>query len=1507
MAATDRNYRNQKILDIVFAVTCLLMFFSIMWMLYDDFNRPFKQVQRKFRDVETGIFESAMLDKLPSPEQMDQIKENERQIDTARAAVKEQKNLLKQKLTQYLDGNPSAFKQYADNPERWIKHQQTTKTNLQNEYQGYKSKIDSKSSFYNEEMDKAAAEKDERLRREHEDRAANLAKDIDKHTADLNETRRKIDDIDSGLDIVQGDLKKAQDQLTKLEDDLKKMTNDFDRLAKTTAQKTWKAGDWIRGLPILDGFASPTKPNQITLKALPIDYGGFSDVTRFDRCTTCHLGIDRFNFDKDSLEKLVQGTDERQKKLEAAHKFLVARQKRLAATDEDLGFDPNDLPTKATKVKLSKSEIMQYAAHPRLDLFVDPNSKHPMETFGCTSCHAGQGSATDFVKAAHTPATVQQMVAWKDHHDWESSHDWEFPMHSSRFIESTCVKCHHQITDLITHGNREEAPKLLRGFNLVKENGCFGCHEIAGIKSGRAVGPDLRLEPNPPLDELSPEERAKANADPLNPPGVQRKVGPSLYRINEKTNEKWARSWLNDPRGFRADTKMPHFYGLSTNSPDMLPADQKEFPAAEVSSIISYIFDSSKDYLSGNDFYREFNLKRRKELTAALTRQEPPLTDFEKKKIEKELSEVNDRLKYAKVPKALKDLTKKDGERTTELAFNEKGDEVVVPKAPVADAAAQHLANGRRLFTEKGCLACHAHQGTAVAQGNEILAVDSDANFGPNLSRLSAKLDKSNRHWLVQWILNPNMHWSRTRMPNLHLTPLEAADIADWLLSQPAGGDAARIGEVANWNEADVPEPSLQTLADLARVYLLKAPGMTQVEVDQVLGGKNDVAKGQGISAERAEFLPADADERRLKGPLNKESLKWYIGKKSIGRMGCYGCHNIPGFEAAKPIGTALNDWGKKDPERLAFEQADDWVKGHHKIVQTRADETHKNMPSAEWTVKDGVTPYEQYYFDALEHRQREGFLHQKLSEPRSFDYARIRTWDDRLRMPQFRFGRPKPLPNESREAFLDRASMEEDEAREAVMTFILGLVAEPVPLTYVNQPKNDRLAEVRGRQVLDKFNCAGCHQIQPGIYDYKLDTDAIKLLGRSLTLAKPNMKGDHKFPEDNAWVGPVNTDKDRLRIFGVNPREDNQPINEGDADTKTVQRLRLARALRITDGNNNLEGDLPAGEDAFLLPGNIATHSEAHGGIFANLLTPYLKARYSSRLTDDAKARSTLPPPLEREGERAQPGWLFGFLRNPEAVRPTNWMMLRMPRFNMSDDDAMALVNYFAAFDRLENAGVGLTAPYLTIPQRDDHFWTERNRQYAAQMGKAKLIEWTKVYLAELKERNKAGKSDELEKGIKNVEELLAKLEKIKEDDLKKADASKDEFAGLRNRVADLNPYAVDGFRLLVHKQSPCLECHRVGPVPSKGDAQGPPLELTAERLRPEWTQRWLANPARLFTYPPNMPANFPSDRENFRDIFDGLSIDQLTALRDVLMNLPKVADLPANREFIKTAPGPK
>src|SRR5262249_46660854 len=220
---------------------------------------------------------------------------------------------------------------------------------------------------------------------------------------------------------------------------------------------------------------------------------------------------------------------------------------------------------------------------------------------------------------------------WQHIQGWESNHFWDFPMLPRRFTDSSCLKCHHQVTDLLPNGDQTEiragkpvespGAKVTRGYELIRENGCFGCHEISGIKNGRWVGPDLRLEMSPPLESLTPEERAKATADPTNPPGTMRKVGPSLRRIAEKTNQKAVRRWLEAPRGFRPDTKMPHFYNLSTNSPDVLRSHpnpdvqkQADFPDAEIHGIAYYLFRESRDYLDNNETVVRVTKARMKEL-----------------------------------------------------------------------------------------------------------------------------------------------------------------------------------------------------------------------------------------------------------------------------------------------------------------------------------------------------------------------------------------------------------------------------------------------------------------------------------------------------------------------------------------------------------------------------------------------------------------------------------------------------------------------------------------------------------------------------------------------------------------------------------------------------------------------------------------------------------------------------------------------------------------------------
>src|SRR5262249_26175913 len=142
----------------------------------------------------------------------------------------------------------------------------------------------------------------------------------------------------------------------------------------------------------------------------------------------------------------------------------------------------------------------------------------------------------------------------------------------------------------------------------------------------------------------------RVQADPLNPPGTMRKVGPSLRRISEKTNEEWARKWINSPRGFRPDTRMPHFYNVSNNNPELpgvLPDDQKNYPATQRSSIAYYVFEESRAYLTGTDRYRKYNLYRLSYLQDLQSRQ-----DLDVKQT-KELIEVRRRLELMTPPTPL--------------------------------------------------------------------------------------------------------------------------------------------------------------------------------------------------------------------------------------------------------------------------------------------------------------------------------------------------------------------------------------------------------------------------------------------------------------------------------------------------------------------------------------------------------------------------------------------------------------------------------------------------------------------------------------------------------------------------------------------------------------------------------------------------------------------------------------------------------------------------------------
>src|SRR4051812_46279060 len=98
MAATDKQYRSQYALDVVFAITSLLMLVSIILMLVQDYNREFKTEQRRFRDVEAAVAQRMALEQIPSEAELTQAEAKVQQAKSARDAQQDKIGELRREI-----------------------------------------------------------------------------------------------------------------------------------------------------------------------------------------------------------------------------------------------------------------------------------------------------------------------------------------------------------------------------------------------------------------------------------------------------------------------------------------------------------------------------------------------------------------------------------------------------------------------------------------------------------------------------------------------------------------------------------------------------------------------------------------------------------------------------------------------------------------------------------------------------------------------------------------------------------------------------------------------------------------------------------------------------------------------------------------------------------------------------------------------------------------------------------------------------------------------------------------------------------------------------------------------------------------------------------------------------------------------------------------------------------------------------------------------------------------
>jgi cbb3-type cytochrome oxidase cytochrome c subunit len=1480
MPAQEDVLRSLPAMHKVFAASSIALFVATLWMFKADYDDEWRNIQRLKYKLDAWLID----------EEVSRLSDAE----------------FSQRESQYAGAEEAAV-QALSARQKDLESADAEVSRLDGEFQILSREV----RFKRAERDKARADYDLGQRDGLPGPALRRLKEL------FQDAQAVVDELEGRLQKLEETFNAAKErsaQLTRERDqiaaDRKKHRAELERLQAAKARvapQDWGPAfkRWLMELPIIEGFNGHLRVNQLWLPDLTINYGGMRNVARFDRCTTCHVNIDRveagnvptFPHDPNGIS------------LKNAEEYLSGKKKRLRDDGTKVGF------------------AHPFSTHPRPELYLTSASPHPMQTFGCTGCHDGCGSGTSFQNASHSPNSPDVAETWREKYGYHFTHFWEHPMHPERLSEAGCLRCHHSVIELgINPKYGASAPKLFRGYELIRQYGCFGCHEIVGQSAGKAIGPDLRLEPQ------TADEAARIAADPTALAGSMRKVGPSLRHFASKSNAGWAEYWIEEPKRFRPETRMPQFFHLS-NQQD---AQAKDLVPAEIAAMAAFLIARSEpieleewapgytpDPERGKKLFSQrgcLACHAHDDFTGIAADFGPNLTNIHEKVSSARwlYSWIRDPARHS--PRTRMPNLFLEPETTNDVTID-----------PAADIAAYLLSKGSKNFQrlqtpvflgaefDKDFSAATAQRlGLGAPRGVRVVSVvphgpASRARGGPEFSGQFEK----RRGGRLQ-VDKPAL----VRDDVILAFAGESVNDPSTLTQRIAQSDPGRKVALRIWRfgrEMNVEVVLERPVTVLARLYLSKA--LTPSKVEQLFAER----KFPEEEAKRVKGSATAPDEIELVDrPIDEEALLQYVGRRSFSRYGCYGCHDIPGFEKARPIGTSLQDWGRKDPSKLSLEHIEEYLHHHGepdggstaaRAARAVDDGLHDRFSNEAQRATETSAAY--FYGQLLQHG-RGGFLWQKLRDPRSYDYKKVETkpYDERLRMPKFPF-------------------TESD--IEAIATFVLGLVADPPVDKYLYRPKGAAKARIEGEQILAKFNCAGCHMLELPRVEYRANEAEFRLdlteeqrarlaTGEPVALSPSerwlNLRKSLEAAQDELRVyvplldaaaleklqysqldGALKSLKDAAGTRSANPITIDQLFAldgrlwaqftaayskkpDGTADISDALRQEFYRRFMalvdemafvpleptsfpealdallrmkpprkgfargpdtkgevvvsfqgLINSEPNPDDDpvdrefgydlwevLQLGQKT-LLPGErmlpkesllVSRTNERKGQAFGPR-GPLPNGEFAEWLVnasmggdiDRGKARQMAPPVLYLEGQKVQTPWLYAFLKNPGRIRYTT--VLRMPRFSLSDQEAEALANFFAAVD-------GAAYPYPHVPQREPDYLQQREQAHRG--------------------------------------------------------------------------YLDDAWKLLTMPPplGICAGCHSVGGRefvagdPTKV-TRGPNLEGAYDRLRPDWAELWIYNPKWITTYTA-MPQNFPKNKQQFPELFEGDGQKQSLAARDALMN---------------------
>jgi len=305
MPATEQTWRNLKLLHVVFAASAVALLVATVFMLTGDHNRPWKKYAREFRELETWNAQSR-IDEQDSKAYETRRDELEAALGEARRADLDG-DLARAFIAEVRTVAEDA--QAADRAELDIDQLQSQQDAdqrlvIRGDLLARLRDIVKRTKFREDNIAGALKLRRAELDKNRADYELAVAEEApaDRQAALLgvaDSKRQQVTDANLAFQAANTHRKKLETllgQMTRAEDEAAKAVADhrgkLAQLQKTLAQREPNAGKSLLELPVLEAFNSPIRVDQIWLPQLTLN-NNFRDVARFDRCTTCHRGMDK--------------------------------------------------------------------------------------------------------------------------------------------------------------------------------------------------------------------------------------------------------------------------------------------------------------------------------------------------------------------------------------------------------------------------------------------------------------------------------------------------------------------------------------------------------------------------------------------------------------------------------------------------------------------------------------------------------------------------------------------------------------------------------------------------------------------------------------------------------------------------------------------------------------------------------------------------------------------------------------------------------------------------------------------------------------------------------------------------------------------------------------------------------------------------------------------------------------------------------------------------------------